>query len=167
MSHRHCPQITTVAARAVLALGLVSVLPATAATQAAPAHAIKVHGIDVHAACQLAAGATSRLLVDLSCESAMSCWGEPDTMTLIDATTGEAVASSPGELLYVDAGGNVLADPPMQGTIRAIWAAAITAPPTPAKLQLAVDGVAATAAFEPTAECAALPAGAVKRLSGG
>jgi hypothetical protein len=162
MPHRHCPRITAVAARAILALGLLAVLPATAATQAAPAY-----GIDVHAAGRLAAGATSRLLVDLSCESAMSCWGEPDAMTLIDATTGETVASSPGELLYVDSGGNVLADPPMQGTIRAIWAAAIAAPPAPAKLQLAVDGVAATAAFEPAAECAALPAGAVKRLSGG
>jgi hypothetical protein len=161
MSLRHCLQ-TTLAARAILALGLVSVVPAAAAAQAAPAF-----GINVHAACHLAAGATSRLLADLSCESAMSCWGEPDAITLIDAASGEAVASSPGELLYVDSGGKVLTDPPMQGTIRAIWATAIAAPPAPAKLQLAVDGVAATAAFEPAADCAALPAGAVKRLSGG
>ncbi len=161
MPQRHC-QNTHLAARAILALGLVAGGPVSAAVQAAPAY-----GINVHAACHLAAGATSRLLADLSCESAMNCWGEPDAMTLLDATTGEAVASSPGEMLYVDAGGKVLADPPMQGTIRAIWAAAISAPPAPAKLQLAVDGVAATAVFAPAADCAALPAGAVKRLSGG
>ncbi len=161
MSHCHCPNIP-LATRAILALGMASVMPAAAATQATPAY-----GINVHAACSLAVGATSRLLADLSCESAMKCWSDPDAMTLIDATTGEVVASSPGELLYVDAGGKVLADPPMQGTIRAIWAAAIEAPPAPANLKLAVGGVAATAVFEPAADCAALPAAAVKRLSGG
>ncbi|UNK51002.1 hypothetical protein MNR01_08425 [Lysobacter sp. S4-A87] len=161
MPHRNRPR-STLAARVVMALALATAVPATFAAQPAPAY-----GIRVRAACLLTNAATTRVLADLSCESAMNCWSEPEAMSLLDAASDEGVAAAPGELLYVDGGGSVLAEPPMQGTIRAIWAATLEQPPAPRRLQLAVDGVAATAPFEPAADCAALPPAAVKRLSGG
>ncbi|HEY5803648.1 MAG TPA: hypothetical protein VIT90_08160 [Lysobacter sp.] len=129
------------------------------ASQSAPGY-----GIHVRAACELGDASASRVLADLSCESAMSCWGEPEALTLLDAADNVAVATAPGELLYVDANNTVLPEPPMQGTIRAIWAAAVEAPPAPRRLQLAINGIAVTAPFETAVDCAALPAAAVKRL---
>ena len=67
----------------------------------------------------------------------------------------------------LDAAGRLLAEPPMQGTIRAIWTLGLSAAAKPIRLQLVQGDETATAAFEPAADCAALPAAAVKRLSGG
>ncbi|MGO4222501.1 hypothetical protein AB4Y64_11695 [Lysobacter sp. TAF61] len=159
MSHRHCPRpLPTVPVALLFALACAA--PVMAAAQPA-------YGIRVHAACQLADAAAPRVLADLSCENAMTCWSEPETMSLLDAASAEGVASAPGQLLYVDASGNPLAEPPMQGTIRAVWAATISAPPVPRRLQLAIDGAAATAPFEPAGDCSALPPAVVKRLGGG
>lgn len=149
MSHRYCQALAMILAAAV---------PAAAQSGG--------HGIQVRAACYVDAGTGPRLLADLSCESAMNCWGDPGEMTLIDAETGAAVAAGPGNLAYVDDAGNVQAEPPMRGTIHAVWATVLDAPPPPKGVQLAIAGAAATATFTPAADCAALPAAAVKRLSG-
>jgi len=159
MRHRYRPRSALVA-KAVMFLALASALPA------APAAQSPAYGIRVRAACVVAGTATTRVLADLSCENAMSCWSQPESMSLLDAASGEGVAAAAGELQYVDAGGNVQAEPPMQGTIRAIWATTVEQPPGSRRLQLAMDGAAATAPFELAADCAALPPAAVKRLSG-
>lgn len=124
------------------------------------------HGIRVRAACLLATP-SPRVLADLSCESAMDCWRDPASMDVLDAETGKRVGEGLKDLVYVDAAGRLLAEPPMQGTIRAIWTLGLSAAAKPIRLQLVQGDETATAAFEPAAECAALPAAAVKRLSGG
>jgi len=130
------------------------------------AQAEDAHGIRVRAACVQAAPAP-RLLLDLSCESAMDCWSDPANLDVLDVDTGERLAASGHDLAYVDAAGAVQAEPPMQGTIRAVWTAVLAAPLTARHLQLVQDDETATAAFAPAADCAALPAAAVRRLAGG
>jgi hypothetical protein len=124
------------------------------------------HGIRVRAAC-LAAVPSPRVLADLSCENAMDCWRDPAAMDVLDAQTGKRLGEGIRDLVYVDANGRLLAEPPMQGTIRAVWALGLSASAKPGRLQLVQGDETATAAFEPSADCAALPAAAVKRLSGG
>jgi len=146
-----------------LMLGFASPL---AASQTHDAQAGDAHGIRVRAACAQAVPAP-RLLVDLSCESAMDCWSDPSNLDVLDTDSGQRLAASGRDLVYVDATGALQAEPPMQGTIRAIWTAALDAPLTAKRLQLLQGDETATAAFAPAAECAGLPAAAVKRLAGG
>lgn len=151
MSHRH-----------VLALACA----ATVFSPAAVAQPGDAHGIHVQAAC-LRATPAPRLLVDLSCASAMDCWSDPAVMGVLDVETGRTVSSAANDLVYVDEAGRVLAEPPMQGTIRAVWTLGLTEAGTPRRLQLVQGNATATAAFEPAADCKALPKAAVERLAGG
>lgn len=143
-------------------LGLVLALASTAAM----AQTEDAHGIRVRAACAQAMPAP-RLLLDLSCESAMNCWSDPADLGVLDLDSGERLATSGRDLVYVDASGAPQAEPPMQGTIRAVWTAVLAAPLTAKQLQLVQGDETATAAFAPAADCAALPAAAVRRLAGG
>jgi len=124
------------------------------------------HGIRVRAACAQPAP-TPRLLLDLSCESAMDCWSDPANVGVLDVDTGQRLTASGHDLVYVDASGAPQAEPPMQGTIRAVWTAVLSAPLTAKRLQLVQGDETATAAFAPAADCAAIPAAAVRRLAGG
>jgi hypothetical protein len=124
------------------------------------------HGIHVRAACVQAAP-TPRLLLDLSCENAMDCWSDPANLRVIDVETGEPLVSSGHDLVYIDAKGAPQAEPPMQGTIRAVWTAVLAAPLTAGRLQLVQGDETATAAFAPAADCAALPPAAIRRMAGG
>lgn len=143
-------------------LGLVLAL----ASSVAMAQTEDAHGIRVRAACAQAMPAP-RLLLDLSCESAMNCWSDPADLGVLDLESGERLATSGRDLVYVDASGAPQAEPPMQGTIRAVWTAVLAAPLTAKHLQLVQGDETATAAFAPAADCAALPAAAVRRLAGG
>jgi len=143
-------------------LGLVLALASTVAM----AQTEDAHGIRVRAACAQAMPAP-RLLLDLSCESAMNCWSDPADLGVLDLDSGERLAASGRDLVYVDASGAPQAEPPMQGTIRAVWTAVLAAPLTAKQLQLVQGDETATAAFAPAADCAALPAAAVRRLAGG
>ncbi|MDG2519239.1 hypothetical protein [Lysobacter soli] len=143
-------------------LGLVLAL----ASSLAMAQTEDAHGIRVRAACAQAAPAP-RLLLDLSCESAMNCWSDPADLGVLDLDSGERLAASGRDLVYVDASGAPQAEPPMQGTIRAVWTAVLAAPLTAKQLQLVQGDETATAAFAPAPDCAALPAAAVRRLAGG
>jgi len=143
-------------------LGLVLALASTVAM----AQTEDAHGIRVRAACAQAMPAP-RLLLDLSCESAMNCWSDPADLGVLDLESGERLAASGRDLVYVDASGAPQAEPPMQGTIRAVWTAVLAAPLTAKQLQLVQGDETATAAFAPAADCAALPAAAVRRLAGG
>ena len=143
-------------------LGLVLAL----ASSVAMAQTEDAHGIRVRAACAQAMPAP-RLLLDLSCESAMNCWSDPADLGVLDLDSGERLAASGRDLVYVDASGAPQAEPPMQGTIRAVWTAVLAAPLTAKQLQLVQGDETATAAFAPAADCAALPAAAVRRLAGG
>lgn len=120
------------------------------------------HGIHVRAACYHA----SRLLADLSCERAMDCWRDPSEMGVLDLETGQRIDSSANDLVYVGPDGALLAEPPMQGEIRAVWTFALGAD-APHKVQLVQGDETATAGFEPAADCGTLPAAAVRRLAGG
>ncbi|MBU8977686.1 hypothetical protein JI752_016175 [Lysobacter sp. MMG2] len=157
MSHRFKP---------VLARFVFAGLPLALASLAAIAQTGDAHGIRVRAACLQAAPAP-RLLLDLSCESAMDCWSDPADMGVIDVDTGQRLVASGPNLIYVDASGAPQAEPPMQGTIRAVWTLVLPAPVAAKRLQLVQGDETATAAFAPAADCAALPAAAVKRLAGG
>jgi hypothetical protein len=108
-----------------------------------------------------------RLLVDLSCESAMDCWSDPAAMGVLDLDSGERLPASGHNLVYVDPAGALQAEPPMQGTIRAVWTLVFPGPVSAKRVQLVQGDETATAAFAPTGDCAALPAAAVKRLAGG
>lgn len=130
------------------------------------AQAGDAHGIRVRAAC-VQALPMPRLLADLSCERAMDCWGDPAAMGVLDVATGARVGSAANHLVYVDDSGAVRADPPMQGTIRAVWAIGLAGPVTARRLQLVQGDETATAAFDVAADCSALPLAAVKRLAGG
>lgn len=143
-------------------IGLMLVL----ASPLAGAQTEDAHGIRVRAACAQAQP-TPRLLLDLSCESAMDCWSDPADVGVLDVDTGQRLAASGQDLVYVDAAGAPQAEPPMQGTIRAVWTAVLAAPLTAGRLQLVQGDETATAAFAPAADCAALPAAAVRRLAGG
>lgn len=121
------------------------------------------HGIRVRAACYQGA----RLLVDLSCERAMDCWSDTAAMGVLDLETGRRVSAPANDLVYVDARGGLLSDPPMQGVIRAVWTFGLGSETPPKRVQLAQGDETATSAFEPAADCAALPPAAVKRLAGG
>ena len=143
-------------------LGLVLAL----ASSVAMAQTEDAHGIRVRAACAPATP-TPRLLLDLSCESAMNCWSDPADLGVLDLESGERLATSGRDLVYVDASGAPQAEPPMQGTIRAVWTAVLAAPLTAKKLQLEQGDETATAAFAPAPDCAAIPAAAVRRLAGG
>ena len=68
--------------------------------------------------------------------------------------------------VYVDEAGRVLEEPPMEGTIRAVWDISLPEAGAPARLRLYDDGAPATATFEPVAGCSALPEAAVKRRLG-
>lgn len=124
------------------------------------------HGISVRAAC-LQAGPMPRLLVDLSCESAMDCWSDPSALGVLDVDSGGRAVASGHNLVYVDPTGALQAEPPMQGTIRAVWTLVLSGPVSAKRLQLVQGDETATAAFAPSSDCAALPAAAVKRLAGG
>jgi hypothetical protein len=124
------------------------------------------HGIRVRAAC-LQATPAPRLLVDLSCERAMDCWGDPSALGVLDVESGKRLGSTANDLVYVDATGTLRADPPMQGTIRAVWTLGLAEPLAAKRLQLVQGDETATAAFDVSADCNALPAAAVKRLAGG
>jgi hypothetical protein len=124
------------------------------------------HGIRVRAAC-MQATPTPRLLLDLSCENAMDCWSDPANVGVLDVDTGQRLVASGHDLVYVDASGAPQAEPPMQGTIRAVWTAVLAAPLTAKHLQLVQGDETATAAFAPAVDCAALPAAAIRRLAGG
>ena len=141
-------------------------LPLALASLAAFAQADDAHGIHVRAAC-LQAAPSPRLLVDLSCENAMDCWGDPAAMGVLDVDTGERLAVSGQNLVYVDPAGAPQAEPPMQGTIRAVWTLVLATPASAKHLQLVQGDETATSAFTPAADCAALPPAAVKRLAGG
>ena len=143
-------------------LGLVLAL----ASPVAMAQTGDAHGIRVRAACAQATPAP-RLLLDLSCESAMNCWSDPADLGVLDLESGERLATSGRDLVYVDASGAPQAEPPMQGTIRAVWTAVLAAPLTAKQLQLVQGDETATAAFAAATDCAALPAAAVRRLAGG
>ncbi|MFE0502487.1 hypothetical protein ACFW0P_17080 [Lysobacter soli] len=143
-------------------LGLVLAL----ASSVAMAQTEDAHGIRVRAACAQAMPAP-RLLLDLSCESAMNCWSDPADLGVLDLESGERLATSGRDLVYVDASGAPQAEPPMQGTIRAVWTAVLAGPLTAKQLQLVQGDETATAAFAPAPDCAALPAAAVRRLAGG
>jgi hypothetical protein len=108
-----------------------------------------------------------RLLLDLSCESAMNCWSDPADLGVLDLESGERLATSGRDLVYVDASGAPQAEPPMQGTIRAVWTVVLAAPLTAKHLQLVQGDETATTAFAPALDCAALPAAAIRRLAGG
>jgi len=142
-----------------LALVVASPLVVIAQTQDA-------HGIRVRAACAQPS-ATPRLLLDLSCESAMDCWSDPANVGVLDVDTGQRLAASGQNLVYVDASGAPQAEPPMQGTIRAVWTVVLSAPLTAKRLQLVQGDETATAAFTPAPDCAAIPPAAVRRLAGG
>ncbi|BDU18038.1 hypothetical protein [Lysobacter auxotrophicus] len=157
MSHRPLP--------ATLGLALMLASP-FAIAQSTDSQTGDAHGIQVRAACAQAVPAP-RLLLDLSCESAMDCWSDPASLDVLDVDTGERVEASGRDLVYVDANGALQAEPPMQGTIRAVWTAVLGAPLAAKRLQLVQNDETATAAFAPAAECAAVPAAAVKRLAGG
>ena len=145
-----------------LALAFASALaPAQTQTQTPDAH-----GIRVRAACAQALP-TPRLLLDLSCESAMDCWSDPANVDVLDVDTGQRLMASGHDLVYVDASGAPQAEPPMQGTIRAVWTVVLSAPLTAKRLQLVQGDETATAAFTPAPDCAAIPAAAVRRLAGG
>lgn len=133
---------------------------------AAIAQVDDAHGIRVRAAC-LQAAPMPRLLVDLSCESAMDCWSDPAAIGVLDLVSGERLAASGHNLVYVDPAGALQAEPPMQGTIRAVWTLVFPGPVSAKRVQLVQGDETATAAFAPTGDCAALPAAAVKRLAGG
>ncbi len=126
-----------------------------------------VSGIRVRAACFETMAQSRRVLADLSCESAMQCWSDTDRMRVraADAAAGAADWAATG-LVYVDEAGRVLEEPPMQGTIRAVWDLSLPEAGAPAKLRLFDEGAPVTAAFEPVAGCSALPEAAVKRLLG-
>ena len=143
-------------------LGLVLAL----ASSVAMAQTGDAHGIRVRAACAQATPAP-RLLLDLSCESAMNCWSDPADLGVLDLESGERLATSGRDLVYVDASGAPQAEPPMQGTIRAVWTAVLAAPLTAKQLQLVQGDETATAAFAAAPDCAAIPAAAVRRLAGG
>jgi hypothetical protein len=153
MFHRH-PLLASI--------GLVLVL----ASPLAAAQTADAHGIRVRAACAQAAP-TPRLLLDLSCENAMDCWSDPANVDVLDVDTGQRLAASGRDLVYVDAAGAPQAEPPMQGTIRAVWTAVLAEPLAARRLQLVQGDETATAAFTPAADCAALPAAAIRRLAGG
>ncbi|MDI9237599.1 hypothetical protein QLQ15_01580 [Lysobacter sp. LF1] len=120
------------------------------------------HGIRVRAACYQA----SRLLADLSCERAMDCWRDPSAMGVLDLETGKRIDASTNDLVYIGPDGALLAEPPMQGQIRAVWTFAL-GPSAPHKVQLVQGDETATSGFEPSADCATLPPAAVRRLAGG
>jgi len=124
------------------------------------------HGIRVRAACAQAAP-MPRLLLDLSCENAMDCWSDPANVDVLDVDTGQRLLATGHDLVYVDAGGAPQAEPPMRGTIRAVWTAVLAEPLTAKRLQLLQGDETATAAFAPAVDCAALPAAAIRRLAGG
>jgi hypothetical protein len=141
-------------------------LPLVFASAAAVAQGGDAHGIHVRAAC-LQEAPVPRLLVELSCESAMDCWGDPAAMGVLDVGTGERLVASGHNLVYVDPAGAMQTEPPMQGTIRAVWTLVLSDPLSAKRLQLVQGDETASAAFTPTGNCAALPAAAVKRLAGG
>jgi len=143
-------------------LGLVLAL----ASPFALAQTEDAHGIRVRAAC-VQPMPTPRLLLDLSCESAMDCWSDPADVGVLDVDTGQRLVASGHDLVYVDASGAPQAEPPMQGTIRAVWTVVLAAPLTTKHLQLVQGDETATAAFAPALDCAALPAAAIRRLAGG
>lgn len=120
-------------------------------------------GVQVRAACYQQEGEGLRVLADLSCETAMDCWVDPDDMYVMDAASGEDAGWTINGLVFVDDAGKVLDEPPMQGTIRAIWDLGAS---RPGRVQLAHDGEPMTPGFEPAADCKALPAAAVARLLG-
>lgn len=124
------------------------------------------HGIRVRAAC-LQGAPVPHLMADLSCENAMDCWRDPASIDVLDVQTGKRVGEGAKDLVYVDASGRLLAEPPMQGTIRAVWKLGLSESAKPGRLQLVQADETATAAFEPASDCSGLPAAAVKRLSGG
>ncbi|MDR0183807.1 hypothetical protein [Lysobacter arvi] len=146
----------------LVSLGVVLAL----ASPLAPAQTEDAHGIRVRAACAQAAPAP-RLLLDLACESAMDCWSDPANLEVLDVDTGQRLATSGRDLVYVDASGAPQAEPPMQGTIRAVWTAVLAGPLSAKRLQLVQGDETATAAFAPAADCAALPAAAIRRVGGG
>lgn len=121
------------------------------------------HGIRVRAACYQ----DTRLLADLSCERAMDCWSDTAAMGVLDLETGRRLSASGNDLVYVDERGRLLSEPPMQGVIRAVWTFGLGSEAPPRRVQLAQGDETATSAFEPAADCAALPPAAVKRLAGG
>ncbi|GAA5082188.1 hypothetical protein [Lysobacter panacisoli] len=135
------------------------------AVPAALAQPGDAHGIRVRAACYQATPAP-RLIIDLSCEHAMDCWRDPATIGVIDLETGKRVSSSANDLVYVDANGALLVEPPMQGVIRAVWTVGLGDAVLPKRVQLVQGDETATSAFEPAADCAALPPAAVRRLLG-
>lgn len=146
--------------RLALILG-VALLPTPVLAQTGDAH-----GIRVRAAC-LQATPAPRLLADLSCEQAMDCWGDPAALDVLDVETGKRLGSVANDLVYVDAAGALRPEPPMQGTIRAVWTFALAGPSAAKRLQLVQGDETATAAFDVAPSCAALPPAAVKRLAGG
>ncbi len=137
---------------------LVAVLPAAAQPEDA-------HGIRVRAAC-LQATPAPRLFADLSCERAMDCWSDPAAMAVLDTATGKRVGSTGNDLVYLDAAGAQRPEPPMQGTIRAIWRLGLSEAGVGKRLQLVQGDETATAAFDVAADCSALPPAALKRLGG-
>lgn len=126
-----------------------------------------VSGIRVRAACFETMAQSRRVLTDLSCESAMQCWSDTDRMRVrpAEAAQGDGDWAASG-LVYVDEAGRVLEEPPMQGTIRAVWDLSLPEAAAPARLRLFDGDSPVTAAFEPVAGCSALPEAAVKRLLG-
>ncbi|HEY0505487.1 MAG TPA: hypothetical protein VGD42_18535 [Lysobacter sp.] len=141
--------------------GLLAVAAAPGTAQPGDAH-----GIRVRAAC-VQATPMPRLLADLSCERAMDCWGDPSALDVLDVQTGKRVGSGGNDLVYLDDAGTLRPDPPMQGTIRAVWTLGLAEPVAARRLQLVQGDETATAAFDVAADCAVLPAAAVKRLVGG
>lgn len=128
------------------------------------AAALPVAAQDVRGACYEVAGTTRLVLVETACEQALDCVADPGAMTARAADpAGDAVWAVNGPV-FVGEAGQVLDEPPMQGTIRAVWGLALEEGHTPRRLQLVHDGQPIAAAFEPTPGCAALPAAAVKRL---
>ncbi|MFC3550309.1 hypothetical protein ACFOLC_04700 [Lysobacter cavernae] len=118
----------------------------------------------VRGACYEVAGTTRLVLVETACEQALDCVADPGAMTARDADPAVDTVWAVNGPVFVDDAGQVLDEPPMQGTIRAVWSLVLEAGHTPRRLQLVHDGEPVAAAFEPTPGCAALPPAAVKRL---
>ncbi|RPE75784.1 hypothetical protein [Vulcaniibacterium tengchongense] len=130
----------------VLSVGLL--LPAWLA--AAPALA----GVEVRA-CRQDDGAARKIVGELSCGSAVDCPIGPDGLSLRAADgAGEWPVSDP---VFVDETGRPLDEPPMRGTIRALWRASLPAADAPDRLQLYFEGRPVGAPFVPGEDCSALP----------
>ena len=140
-------------------------LPLALSSVVAVAQIGDAHGISVRAAC-LQDAPMPRLLVDLTCESAMDCWSDPAALAVLDVDSGERLVASGHNLVYVDPAGALQAEPPMQGTIRAIWRLGLSEAGAGKRLQLVQGDETATAAFDVAADCSALPPAALKRLGG-